>query len=231
MVAVSCFVNAYLPALSSNKGTAGILSVLLSCRLDEIQPHIPGIVKSISQLCRVGIAHNGHLPMSIPPMPSSASRTSPLVQICHGAPGLLLLLACAQRNRDFAQRYWRNEWYEALGHASQRVWEEGLLSKGGGVCHGIAGNAFPWITFASAAGSGEKDADVCLGFALPMLLHARETRPFRENEQFRMPDHPYSLFEGLAGTALVWAYACGVIEEQIEFRRTGQQSKSEATMA
>lgn len=53
-----------------------------------------------------------------------------------------------------------------------------------------------------------------------MLLHARETRPYNgatgttENE-YRVPDHPYSLFEGLAGTVCAWADACAVLRARL----------------
>ena len=41
--------------------------------------------------------------------------------------------------------YWTSQWSEGVEIATKRVWQEGLLSKGGGLCHGIAGNAWPWL--------------------------------------------------------------------------------------
>ncbi|KAF2092415.1 hypothetical protein NA57DRAFT_62525 [Rhizodiscina lignyota] len=187
-------------------GSTGILSVLLCCKSEEIESYLPQITDSIKQLSELTVSSDGHLPMSSPPWPSPKTRTSPLVQICHGAPGILLLLACAMRQPSV--RTSLGDIHDVVDLATKRVWEEGLLSKGGGVCHGIAGNALSWVILASAEGETSH-----LQYALPFLLWMRETQPSKENEEFRMPDHPYSLFEGLAGTALVWAYSCNVIED------------------
>jgi hypothetical protein len=53
--------------------------------------------------------------------------------------------------------------------------------------------------------------DYFLSKALAFLLHARETPPFKTQSPYRTPDHPYSLFEGLAGTVCAWAEACVAI--------------------
>lgn len=140
--------------------------------------------------------------MSMPPYPGSA-RDTPLVQLCHGAPGLLLLLAAARNNQEFKKKYWRSTWDAAVAAASDRVWEQGLLSKGGGVCHGIVGNAWPWLLFAEediehssastpadpTASSNSTVASASmdppsrtphphLSRALAFLLEARATPPF-----------------------------------------------------
>jgi hypothetical protein len=170
--------------------------------------------------------------MSIPPWKSS--RPSPLVQICHGTPGLLLLLATA-KGIPGLDEFQTAEWDEAIRLGSKRVWEEGLLSKGGGLCHGIAGNAWPWLLLhgkvaieeyiksePTNVGKGstlqyEKlSADDLLSKALSFLLAARSTPPFAMESPYRMPDNPFSLFEGLAGTICAWSEACAVIMARLE---------------
>ncbi|PGH12191.1 hypothetical protein AJ80_06811 [Polytolypa hystricis UAMH7299] len=225
-------------------GIAGILADLLICEPNELEvgpsgSHLPIIARTISGLCKLCISSNGHFPSSLPPRPSS--RRSPLVQICHGPPGLLLLLSYAKSHKQLAYSYWEPDWDKAIRLASERVWEEGLLSKGGGLCHGIAGNAWPFLSlhdtfeyeketitqsrqaYQERTGNTPLDeglsGDYFLSRALTFLLYAQKTRPFQESEdsvaKFRLPDAPYSLFEGLAGTICAWTDACVVIEARL----------------
>ncbi|KAL2843409.1 hypothetical protein BJX68DRAFT_243937 [Aspergillus pseudodeflectus] len=236
-------------------GLTGILSILLSTPTKFVTPHLTSIAATIKVLCNTCIAENGHLPTCIPP------RSSPphLVQICHGAPAFLSLMACALRVPELIQTHWTPEWDTAIHLATQRVWEEGLLVKGGGLCHGIAGNAWAflmlYLSFEENAGvleevrrkysaptgdvhvnadvesgtGGPLTPDFFLSRALAMLLHARETQPYntapeRASKEYRMPDHPYSLFEGLAGTLCAWAEASVVLRgrlRKLELEQTG----------
>lgn len=86
--------------LGAVHGISGILTILLSCdltdlRVGEADSYLDLIADTITGLCRICITNDGHLPTSIPPMPSSQSRAAPLLQICHGTPGLLILLTAA----------------------------------------------------------------------------------------------------------------------------------------
>jgi hypothetical protein len=205
--------------------------------------YLPWIASTTTGICRICISSNGHLPTSIPPRSSSLS--SPLVQICHGSPGILLLLAYARRDAHLTFHFWQPEWDEAIRLATERVWEEGLLSKGGSLCHGIAGNAWPLLllhdcfeyngqqmeeakrnfrerthTTSSPNTLGELSGDYFLSRALAFLLHARETCPYSRasgtsSYDYRMPDSPFSLFEGLAGTVCAWAEACVAIQARL----------------
>ena len=56
-----------------------------------------------------------------------------LVHWCHGAPGVVYLLVKAYLQ-------WREEKYlRAAFECGDIVWEKGLLTKGPGICHGVAG--------------------------------------------------------------------------------------------
>ncbi|KAF3480129.1 uncharacterized protein GIQ15_05476 [Arthroderma uncinatum] len=222
-------------------------AILLECKLEELgdgQPnhdHLPIIGKTITQLSKLAIANEGQLPSTLPHNP--LARRSPLVQICHGAPGLLVLLARSRDNARLSSLHWDPSWDKAISLASQRVWEQGLVFKGGGLCHGIAGNAWPFLmlhnifeygaqgTRADKMAFNERmtkspplpqkfTADQYLSRALAFLLHARKTQPFNthtyeESIQYRMPDHPYSLYEGLSGTLVAWSEACVVISARL----------------
>ncbi|KAK9243538.1 Lanthionine synthetase [Lipomyces tetrasporus] len=239
--------------LGAVHGISGILTVLLSCdltdlRIDEEDSYLGLIADTITCLCRICIANHGHLPMSIPPRPSSQSRAAPLLQICHGTPGLLVLLAAAQRNGFFTGTFWKPEWDVAIRLGTEKIWQEGILSKGGNLCHGLAGNAWPLLTLHDIftydldtqtiarriraerlAGDGEqisKDREVLTGDyflsrALPFMMLARESPPYSSAREipssydFRTPDRPFSLYEGLAGQLCAWAETCAVIKGRL----------------
>ncbi|PGG99902.1 hypothetical protein AJ79_08384 [Helicocarpus griseus UAMH5409] len=222
---------------------AGILSILLACKHDELDDgtisHLPIIAQTISGLCKLSIENGGSLPSSLP----AHSRHVPYVQICHGSPGLLILLAQARNNPQITRSFWEPDWDKAIRLGSEQVWKHGLLAKGGGLCHGIAGNAWPFLMLHDSFEYGnesmvqaklaykdrtkvvppeeeELTPDYFLSRALTFLLFAQKTPPFhrrgsQEELQFRMPDSPYSLFEGLAGTTSAWAEACVVIQARL----------------
>ncbi|PLB46911.1 lanthionine synthetase C family protein [Aspergillus steynii IBT 23096] len=243
-------------------GLTGILAVLLACRPSELndgtsRDYLPLLAGTVTRICEICIANGGHLPVAIPPRHSSSHRPSHLVQICHGAPGVLLLMACARRNRHLVSKFWEPTWDESIRLASERTWEEGLLQKGGSICHGISGNAWPWLllhdsfeydidTIETAKRNYvertqltdkiyteyELTGDYFLSRALAFLLHARDTPPYNmSSDTYRVPDHPFSLTEGLAGTVCAWADAC--VATQMKLRKielTAQGSISEVAL-
>ncbi|KAL4901158.1 hypothetical protein BDW74DRAFT_160455 [Aspergillus multicolor] len=226
-------------------GLCGVIPILLACSLDELandaDSYLREIGGTISALCELCIAQNGHLATKLPLQASS--RESPLVQMCHGAPAILGLLGCAMKHRHLLLNHWEPSWTRAARLATDRVWDEGLLSKGGGLCHGTAGNAWPFLLLHVvyeynaevldearhnyAGRSNIEDTvedtltgDEFLSRALAMLLLARETPPYNEapetaSNDYRMSDHPYSLFEGLAGTVCAWTEACAVVSARL----------------
>ncbi|KAI5122000.1 hypothetical protein M0805_001832 [Coniferiporia weirii] len=196
--------------LGAIHGTVGILTIILQAPRELITPHLPVISSCISALCVLVSKNDGHLPSSLP----TKSHSHHLVQICHGSPGFLLLLVTFRTR--FPQE-WQKGWDEAETLASATIWKEGLLTKGLGVCHGIVGNAWPWLLQAHAR-RGTPEADIPLSRALAFLLTARGVPPLLPTESsstFRTPDHPYSLLEGLAGTVCAWMDACVIIRERL----------------
>ena len=68
-----------------------------------------------------------------PPIPGEEQGMDELVHWCHGAPGVVYLLVKAYRK-------WGEEKYRrAAFECGDLVWEKGLLTKGPGICHGVAG--------------------------------------------------------------------------------------------
>ncbi|KAK4531344.1 hypothetical protein CCYA_CCYA07G2201 [Cyanidiococcus yangmingshanensis] len=133
-----------------------------------------------------------------------------LVQWCHGSPGAVFLCASAHRKYPTLS----NIIDEAL-LAGQVTWREGLLRKGPGLCHGIGGNAYALLLCYQICGNTMPDAlewlKRALAFADFLVSHAdqRNESPnvstgeripwMLYGEGTRIPDHPYSLFEGIAG--------------------------------
>lgn len=182
--------------------------------------------------------------MALPPM--SFGQNSEFVQLCHGSPGILILLSAALKNGPLTRDHWCPDWDQTIYLGTQRIWEEGILSKGGSLCHGISGNAWPWLmlhdvfeyhssdikearrTYTQRTGilspasdfSEDLTPDFFLSKALAFMLHSRETRPYNSastnaEKEYRMPDDPYSLYEGLAGNICAWAETCAVLQAKL----------------
>jgi len=76
--------------------------------------------------------------------------------------------------------------------AGELVWNKGLLLKGPGICHGVAGNGYVFLILYRLTNNPK------------YLYRALQFMNFLTHEEFlkhaRVPDRPYSLFEGIAGT-------------------------------
>lgn len=109
-----------------------------------------------------------------------------LVHWCHGAPGMIYLMAKA------FLIYKEQKYLDSCIRASEVVWEKGLLMKGPGICHGVAGNGYVFLLLHRLTGD-EK-----------YLYRAKRFADFLNTDEFqrdaRLPDNPQSLYEGTAGT-------------------------------
>jgi len=108
-----------------------------------------------------------------------------LIHWCHGAPGVIYLMAMAYLK-------WKDEKYlKACERASALIWQRGLLLKGPGICHGVAGNGYAFLLMYRLTGKMDY-LNMAKCFAIVMCSPEFE-------EKARTPDAPYSLFEGVAG--------------------------------
>jgi hypothetical protein len=59
--------------------------------------------------------------------------------------------------------------------------------------------------------------DLLVGEALAFLLHSTTLPPLHHHTEspYRIPDRPYSLFEGLAGAICSWSEACVYISKRL----------------
>ena len=114
-----------------------------------------------------------------------------LVHWCHGAPGAVFLFTRAW------QVYREDSYLEVAKRAADVTWERGLLRKGPGLCHGVSGSAYAQLALHRATGEARY-----LHRAVQMAMFMRG-EVFREAA--RTPDRPFSLFEGEAGAACLFA--------------------------
>ena len=108
-----------------------------------------------------------------------------LIHWCHGAPGAIHLFIKAY------QVFESEEYIEAAKKCANVIWYRGLLKKGYGLCHGIAGNTYAFLALCQATNEVEYlvKAEKFVEFMFDYDEHLERT-----------PDRPYSLFEGIAGT-------------------------------
>jgi lantibiotic modifying enzyme len=112
---------------------------------------------------------------------SSKSNNDELIQWCHGAPGFIPLLL----------EYYNDHIFH-INTALDLIWSYGILKKGSGICHGIAGNGYAFLSTYRKT-KNKQHLYQAVTFAEIILENLPE-------DVCKLSDHPYSLFEGLAGT-------------------------------
>lgn len=129
--------------------------------------------------------------------PAAVAGTLPLVQDCHGAPGIVCRLASAPRTE---------QWDDLLAAAGELTWRAGPLTKGAGLCHGTAGNGFAFLKLWTRTGDPKWLARA-RAFAMHAIEHVERERRVRGHGR-------YSLWTGDVGVAL---YLWGCISAESNF--------------
>lgn len=174
--------------LGAAHGVAGILQAFLSVPgYFDHNPNAETDVKAAVEFYLSLQNEEGNFPCAMDEL--GQSRRHPdddLVHWCHGAPGAVYMLARAYL-------VWKEEKYlHSLMKAGECVWKKGLLKKGPGICHGIAGSGYVFLLLYRITGDNNQ------------LYRAEKFGEFLFSEEFRearTPDCPFSLYEGWAGTA------------------------------
>lgn len=120
-----------------------------------------------------------------------------LMHWCHGAGGIIHLLLQAHLRRP------NGLYLTAARRSADAIWQRGLLKKGPGICHGVAGSGLAMLVMYRQTGE-------------QLYLHrAARMADFLEDVRFlesaRVPDRPYSLYEGVAGTV---CFLCDLLEPE-----------------
>lgn len=109
-----------------------------------------------------------------------------MVHWCHGAPGVVYVFAKAYLV------FKEQKYLDACHKCAELVWKKGLLLKGPGICHGVAGNGYVFLIMYRLTGDKM------------YLYRAVKFFEFLTSEQFlrhaRKPDNEFSLYEGVSGT-------------------------------
>ncbi|CAG8668995.1 4160_t:CDS:2, partial [Ambispora leptoticha] len=164
-------------------GAAGILTILLQFpeKVKETYEQIRDAVDFVLFKCQTGA---GNWP------PSLDSRKN-LVQWCHGAPGVLLL-ACKAYEIYNDQKY-----LDLAKKTAEFIHSNGVIHKGVGLCHGVSGNAYPFLAVYQLT-----QEEKYLEWAIEFGVICSEWEEKTTRGEFRKPDRPMSLYEGLAGA--IW---------------------------
>lgn len=79
------------------------------------------------------------------------------------------------------------------------VYSLGLLRKGVGLCHGISGNAYTFLHLYDVT----KDS-AFFDRAVHFAEFALDWQSLTNRGELRVPDRPFSLYEGVSGAAMLW---------------------------
>lgn len=172
-------------------GTAGILLILT--RLGK-QMH-PELLK---QLIELSLLDSGNFASSL------QSQRDSLVQWCHGAPGFIPLLL------EYQEYLPASEHNTLIDVVLSVIWQRGFLKKGEGICHGLAGNGYVFLsTYLTTKEPVRLIQALC--FAQEILNKGIEQCCYTA-------DRPDSMFEGLSGVVHFILDLIQLLQDRIEDR-------------
>ena len=166
-------------------GICGILFVLLAAKSYIPEETCQNFIKPTLDYLIQFQYPSGNFPSSI--SGGTPPTNDKLLHWCHGAPGAIHLLLKAHE-------IWPNNSDSYLVRAKEceeAIWRRGLLRKGYGLCHGVAGNAYAFIAMWKVTREPQ--------YLYKSALFAEWCFDYGKRG-CRVPDRPLSLFEGLAGT-------------------------------
>ena len=157
---------------------AGIACQLLQVESDIMYEFRHELVPMINYLVSLQ-KKSGNFPSSL-----ESIYKDQLVQFCHGAPGVIPMLALAK-----SQKLGIDGLAKVCDNAIDVTWSQGLLTKGHGLCHGVSGNAYAFLS---------------------MYRHTHNVKYLRQamtlaewmvdrGDTEGDPEYYFSLFEGLPG--------------------------------
>ena len=182
-------------------GIAGILYILLQfpdwCRDPSNKPWFLATIDSLISVQ----SPDGNFPPS-----TNDVEALHLHHWCHGAPGMVYTLYHAHKVLREDKTILRS-----LDLALKETWEKGLLKKGFGVCHGIAGSGYAFLIMYRYTGA---DEHLYAAFKMAEAIRSDEIKKhvdvYMDSQRMvvGVPDFPYSLMEGLGGTI---CYFCDLL--------------------
>jgi len=195
----------YKRYLGAGHGVAGILHILLLCPVDIIRPYISDILQTVEWLTTMQ-GDDGNWASSLK-LQVGSPRSDDLVQWCHGAPGMLILFTTLVRRAHLYPDIFplSASLVDNLAAAIQRgaaiVYERGLLRKGVGLCHGVAGSVYALLAACDVMGIWKRNEHSKVYFlsAIHLAHLATSYTQFTSSGEMTTPDKPWSLYGGVAG--------------------------------
>ncbi|CAF2055724.1 hypothetical protein Bca4012_098257 [Brassica carinata] len=165
-------------------GLAGIMHVLMHVELEPDE--MEDVKGTLSYMIQHRFPSGNYLS-------SEGSESDRLVHWCHGAPGVALTLVKA------AQVFRKDEFVEAAMEAGEVVWNRGLLKRVG-ICHGISGNTYVFLSLYRLTGKPEY---LYRAKAFASFLLDKSEKLISEGKM-QGGDRRFSLFEGIGGMAYMF---------------------------
>lgn len=192
-------------------GLMGILYVLIEAiTMSQELSSDKELLKLVGNSCEYMLSQqypSGNFPSS------QGSESDKLVHFCHGAPGAVSFLLAAHK------LFGKDKYMAAAVSAGEAVWKRGILYKGNGLCHGITGNALSLHSLYRATGEEQwryRSRMLVDASWNPEIQAAVQSHDDSRRLAMGMPDTPYSLMEGMGGTAVLYADLLNA-EEQVRF--------------
>ncbi len=130
---------------------------------------------------------------------TKSSGKKPLLQFCHGAPGMIIPLAGLPIGQHPG-------FDEVLLKGGDLIWDAGLLEKGPGLCHGTSGNGYAFLKLYQRTGD-KKWMSRARAYAMYSIEQYEEIRA-----HYQAPRFP--LWTGDAGMAI---YLWGCLQSDANF--------------
>lgn len=131
---------------------------------------------------------------------------------CHGAPGFLMLfstllrLSASPTHPLTLSPALHSKLVGCIQRGADLVFKEGFLRKGVGNCHGIGGSVYALLAVSEVLDPAGDSNQTCTYFlrATELAYLATKYQSFTNSGEMRTPDHPWSLYEGIAGMCCGW---------------------------
>lgn len=130
-------------------GLAGVLYMILTAYQQNkayFDSKHSALATKLKLACKASLQFLISIQLPSGNFPSSIKRLKEdsLVQMCHGAPGVVQALL--KGTEVFPTDPISESLFDAAIKAGELVWQRGLLKKGFGLCHGISGNGYTFLS-------------------------------------------------------------------------------------
>ncbi|CDW79616.1 lanc-like protein 2 [Stylonychia lemnae] len=194
------------PYIGAAHGSIGILYMIIKAMqlLPDLQKMTnlkDVVIKSLDDLVSRQ-TKAGHFGYQMSQDPQGEAEAEYAVHFCHGAPGSIPLFV------EACKTFGSKRYLEAATLSAECTWKYGLIKKGFGLCHGICGNAILMMCLYRFTNDEiwKKRAEAFIKTTLNNeILQGMDEYEFSGFTVQGVPDHPYSLMEGQAGTIVALA--------------------------